>query len=404
VLRRLALVLVGACTPVPSTYSCSASAMCVDEQQGTCEPTGFCSFPDATCTSGKRYGSLSGALADQCVDGPAPKRELSFDTAADLTNFPVPLVLDATRVDYAQAGASGESLRILDDNDMALPIEIELWDATATSIVWVGIPHLASSVHVYLTYGSDPLPAPAMVWDASYAAVWHLGSPPLAGAPGAIHDSTANAADGTARPTTAAPVAGQLGHALTFDGNLDYIAMPDQPALQVSDTTSFTLEAWVRPTQFSPSSSNLFRYDDCDDSDGDMVCTAHALYALRLEADGHPNVFYGPSTGLSTCGNPTPFTAGAWRHLAFVRDAVAHTNVLYVDGQMVSTRADTATGTWTTTGQFLMLGRFHTSGSDEALQGDLDEARVSTVARSATWMQAQFAAMTDQLVVFGPPP
>ncbi len=34
---------------------------------GTCEPTGLCSFPDSACPAGRRYGSLAGDLAGQCV-------------------------------------------------------------------------------------------------------------------------------------------------------------------------------------------------------------------------------------------------------------------------------------------------------------------------------------------------
>ena len=45
-------------------------------QRGTCEPTGYCSFPDPFCPSGRRYGQLSGALSGHCVDEgpPAPPR------------------------------------------------------------------------------------------------------------------------------------------------------------------------------------------------------------------------------------------------------------------------------------------------------------------------------------------
>jgi alpha-tubulin suppressor-like RCC1 family protein len=54
-------------------YPCAESRQCRNGSvQGTCEATGFCSFPDPACDSGRRYGRLSEAsLADQCVaDGP----------------------------------------------------------------------------------------------------------------------------------------------------------------------------------------------------------------------------------------------------------------------------------------------------------------------------------------------
>ncbi len=50
-------------------FRCSDDDACVrDGSDGTCEPTGFCSFPDAACASGRRYGERVGSgLARECV-------------------------------------------------------------------------------------------------------------------------------------------------------------------------------------------------------------------------------------------------------------------------------------------------------------------------------------------------
>ena len=42
-------------------------------------------------------------------------------------------------------------------------------------------------------------------------------------------------------------------------------------------------------------------------------------------------------------------------------------------------------------------------GTPGLLPEPLDESRVSSIARPKAWIEAQYAAMTDQLVVFGPP-
>lgn len=50
----------------PATFSCQDDAGCGAD--GSCESTGFCSFPDAECASGRRYGELAGTgLTGQCV-------------------------------------------------------------------------------------------------------------------------------------------------------------------------------------------------------------------------------------------------------------------------------------------------------------------------------------------------
>jgi hypothetical protein len=48
-----------------NTFTCASDQQCGGG--GFCESTGFCSFPDAACNSGRRYGEHSGDLADQCV-------------------------------------------------------------------------------------------------------------------------------------------------------------------------------------------------------------------------------------------------------------------------------------------------------------------------------------------------
>lgn len=48
------------------TFNCQDDAGCGND--GECEANGFCSFPDAECESGRRYGDLAGAgLQGQCV-------------------------------------------------------------------------------------------------------------------------------------------------------------------------------------------------------------------------------------------------------------------------------------------------------------------------------------------------
>lgn len=61
-------------------FACDDDASCTN---GRCEPTGFCSFPDPTCPSGRRYGSLSGdGLAEQCVTPEAVAADTSSGTSS----------------------------------------------------------------------------------------------------------------------------------------------------------------------------------------------------------------------------------------------------------------------------------------------------------------------------------
>jgi hypothetical protein len=64
--RAALLVGVVACSPYGGgAYHCDRDDQCTGG--GTCEPNGLCSFGDPGCTSGRRYGDLSGDLAHTCV-------------------------------------------------------------------------------------------------------------------------------------------------------------------------------------------------------------------------------------------------------------------------------------------------------------------------------------------------
>jgi len=65
----VAIVVAGmgsGCKFGPYTFVCTNNAAC--GVAGICEGNGFCSFPDSTCLSGRRFGDLGGPSAGQCVD------------------------------------------------------------------------------------------------------------------------------------------------------------------------------------------------------------------------------------------------------------------------------------------------------------------------------------------------
>ncbi len=71
-LALIAVVLGGAsatCNPFFVAFPCSAERACVDgERTGRCEPTGYCSFGDPSCPSGRRYGRLApDPMSERCV-------------------------------------------------------------------------------------------------------------------------------------------------------------------------------------------------------------------------------------------------------------------------------------------------------------------------------------------------
>lgn len=69
--RRLlaGMLALAGCQKVEA-FVCAGDGECVDgSRSGTCEESGFCSFPDDGCASGKRFGEWAGGgLAGACVE------------------------------------------------------------------------------------------------------------------------------------------------------------------------------------------------------------------------------------------------------------------------------------------------------------------------------------------------
>jgi hypothetical protein len=90
------------CLPADGAFHCSSDTACIGAGvAGTCQPTGYCSFPDGSCANG-RYGALSGALSNQCVSS------VTADAGHDSLGPdapPTPPTMIGTPV-YASAGSA----------------------------------------------------------------------------------------------------------------------------------------------------------------------------------------------------------------------------------------------------------------------------------------------------------
>ena len=171
------------------------------------------------------------------------RRQLTLDNATGaeaLVDFPVLVRLDPSRIDYAVMAPDGSDLRFVDaDNTTLLDHEIEVWNPGGESIVWVRVPEIdaaSAGDFVWMYYGSPAaadVQNPAGVWQNGYEGVWHLvdGS-----------DATVHGNDGVINGPVA--VSGQVGGALDFDGADDYVEVPHDPSLAVTD--SLMIEAWIR--------------------------------------------------------------------------------------------------------------------------------------------------------------
>ena len=91
-------------------FLCQSSDDCVSSPDaGICEESGYCSFPDAACPSGQRYGELSGPLRGQCTvpeegTSSSSPTTLESDGGADGTGGTASTLTSAT-ADESSTGA-----------------------------------------------------------------------------------------------------------------------------------------------------------------------------------------------------------------------------------------------------------------------------------------------------------
>ena len=324
------------------------------------------------------------------------RRKIRFDNKAqtqNLDNFPVLIRLDSTRVDYTRTQNLGQDTRFVDaDSNTVLAHEIEFWNETGSSYVWVRVPRINGSsstdfIWMYYDNGTvgDGQNATA-VWDASHRAVWHLKESPAA-APPQFLDSTSNPNDGTAAATPPLQVAGQIHFGLGFTAATDrHVAVTDHASLQLG--TSMTVSAWIRTT--TPADvSNRVVVTRWGTSPNRNYWLGKTGASLSFFVDDTQSV----STPL------VPFNDGAWHHLVGVADAPNNLLRIYVDGVQRNTAAYTGTSRIGVSSIF--LGANPDIGNQD-WDGDVDETRVESAARSADWIRAQRLSMSDTFASFGP--
>ncbi len=96
------------------------------------------------------------------------------------------------------------------------------------------------------------------------------------------------------------------------------------------------------------------------------------------------------SSGKKNDGKP--------HHLAWTRTAVGK-SVIYIDGSKDVTGSD-AGGSIAANRPIQIGGEQYHNGA--WFKGMIDEVRISSVVRSAMWVEAQHASMTDALITYGP--
>ncbi len=331
-----------------------------------------------------------------------------FAPAETLSNFPVLLVLDSTNVDYTLTQADGGDLRFFDADGTPLAYEIERWDETGSSYVWVKVPQIdigaTDSITMYygnagVADGADP----SAVWAGTgYRSVYHLDD-----VGPTVEDATSTNYDGTATNGATGGQTGQIGSAYGFDATNDYIDLGDDRSF-IDGASAATFSAWVNPANNDGVNPNIILSASVNNGGAP---SGNSRMAIELDPFGDVKfiVRSDDSAVATVFTTGTPVAAGTWHYVTGVVDVVTNTITVYVDGVA---RPITPGGPYALPGTAFPNSASASASigsSDEGagphFDGRIDEARIAAAARTAGWIQAEYRAMSNQagteFVAFG---
>jgi len=269
------------------------------------------------------------------------------------------------------------------DGGVPLAHELEAYQGdTGLMRAWIKVPIMTPSTTLYIHYGAPSITTShediAGVWSAGYAGVWHLGSD--------LRDS-ANANAGTNGGSIES--VGTVGASRSFDGVDDYIDTGTGAGLVDVFAGGGTVEAWCLANTFGESSRGRL-FDKGDSATGGMV----AGWLLAVDTFNVPSsvLFSQGASGAHGEWNAPAgsFALGAWTHVALVYNSTSLTTAprLFLDGRPITMTAvvDIPSGVaGSDAGTSLRIG--NRMAGDRTFAGSVDEARISTVVRSAGWIE-----------------
>ncbi len=304
-------------------------------------------------------------------------------TAAE-TNFPLLVRLSKANFDFSQAQPHGEDIRFSDGAGQPLAYQIEEWDAArGVASIWVKIPVITGNVRqaIQLHWGkadaaSESNGSAVFNADNGYATVLHLDE--------ALKDEAGSITPVDAGTTATAGMIGQGRHFTAGKG----INGGDHITSYPFSDAAFSSEAWFRAEAAGAAVFGWGRYAtrfNGKTSDGNEVVINF----------GSPPSLTWWSDGPGGVGAKVTPVVGRWYHVAATYSN--GTSQIFVNGRLEGSNYHKAA-------MSLMNDIGMTLGGlrgSYQFAGDLDEVRVSRVARSADWFKLEYENQKPQQTLVG---
>ena len=321
---------------------------------------------------------LTASLVCYALDAVAGTATCSFGwyRNAAQTDFQVPIALEegVNGFTYSDAAADGADLCVTDAGGTQLPVEIENWNPSGKSVVWVKVPSFSKTTVLTLLWGADAAgftPLRDNIWSDARL-VMHLVN--------GKDSSTYNAA--FVRGGDDATEDGPVGTANTFGTEARKYNCASMQNGQVANLgNNFTISFWLNSANLGKNASGtaVSEYLFVGMVPNGQFAVLHGYRAgyLELYFDGY---FTGTNPRSSS---PIPILDDGWHHYAWTYDGT--TLKSYCDGKIVASREVSFTLKTSTSSHVFRLGG---AGSSAYLHGSLDELRIESVTRPTAWLAA----------------
>ncbi len=301
------------------------------------------------------------------------KTKISTVATTTFSNFP--MLISVTDTDLKHTSFSGkvgktdgaDILFTSSDGSTKLNHEIERYSSsTGEILIWVQIPTLSgtSDTLIYMYFGNSGASDQQSInntWDSNYKGVYHLPD----GTTLTANDSTSNANNGTLTNTPTATT-GKIGGGGSFvSASSQYISLGNGASLQNATTT---IEAWIK----------------LNGTSGYRAIWGNSGNGYEFRVNTTSNILQTLKQGVAgvITGNKS-LVPNTWYNVIFVNDT--NDSRIYINGMLDAVAASASGVSFSNNRQIAGA-----STVSEYLDGQIDEVRNSSIARSSDWIKTSF--------------
>ena len=303
----------------------------------------------------------------------------NLPASASVEQFPLLVRLHQDWFDFSQAKSHGEDVRFAGSAGEAVAFQVEAWDvAQGEASIWVRIPRIEGNARqvIRMYWGKADAVSESSgsgVFNESngYLSVWHMTDP--------VKDEAGTLESKDVGTSATAGVVGAARHLAGRQG----IFGGDRIAHYPVGASSHTSEAWFRPER--PNATVLAWGNE----------QAQGKVVMQFRSPPHVNVDCYFSDGNVQSGSR--LALGQWVH-------VVHTyqkgdSRVYVNGVLDGASTSRAAPLSIRSPARLWIGGWY---HNYDFVGDVDEVRVSKVARSADWVRLEYENQKPLQTLVGP--